>query len=134
MTTPTTEESKERVFTGWLDVNTYGVTVIKSTKDEYFGEPIAELLEDFQGKEVSVHYYITNKKMSQDEALESSIRKDLGGVVDAEYDLDAYSSWTVMELDEKGMVGGHDLIDELGSHEGKYCILVVQVKEVQNEQ
>lgn len=119
---------KREVIQGWIDNDSYGTDVLKEDKDSYSGEAIASVFEEYTGKEISVHYYITDKKVSEDEALEASVIKDLGGEVKAEFILDAYSSWTVMDHKQEAVVGGHDLIEELSSYGGKYCTLIIESK------
>lgn len=120
--------SKE-ISQGWIKYDNYGTLVLKGKKDDYSGEAVAELFEPFNGKEVSVHYYITDKPVTEAEALEASVVKDLGGETKAEFILDAYSSWTVLEHKQKAVVGGHNLIDELDTYEGKYCTLVISTRD-----
>lgn len=117
----------KEVSQGWIEYDSYGSLVLKANKDNYSGEPVAELFEPFNGKTVSTHYYITDKPVTEDEALEASIVKDLGGETKAEFILDAYSSWTVLDHKQEATVGGHNLIDELDTYEGKYCTLVISV-------
>lgn len=121
-------DTKKEVVQGWIDSDSYGSDVLKENKGDYSGTAIAVVFEEYTGEEVSVHYYITDSKVTELEALEASVIKDLGGEVKAEFILDAYSSWTVMEHKQEAVVGGHDLIEELSNYEGKYCTLVIETR------
>ncbi len=80
------------------------------------------------GKCVTVRYYVCDKEMSVDEALEAFLGK-LYGAVDTEYGA-VYSETTgYLWFDDKFSVGGHNLRDELVSYVGKYLILLVTIEE-----
>jgi hypothetical protein len=119
----------KKVTCGWIDTDSYGSLVIKVDKHDHSGSPIAEVFEEYTGKKIAVHYYITDETVTEDQALEASVRKDLGGDVQAEFILDAYSSWTIMDFKQEAVVGGHDLIAELESYEDKFCTLIIESEE-----
>lgn len=118
---------EENIYSGFINNDEYGV-------DNIGNEPIADIFEQYNGKIISVQYYITDKKVTPEQALEASIIKDFGGKVDAEYVLDAYSSWTILELIQNASVGGHNIYDELSSYDGKYCTLIIQPTPTKQEE
>ncbi len=115
----------KEIIQGWVYTDSYGALTLSQKENDRYGQSVAELFEEYAGKSLAVSYYITDKQVSTDEAMSASIVKDLGGEIDAEFVLDAYSEWTVMEFKEKAIVGGHDLVQELETYEGKYCTLVL---------
>lgn len=109
--------------------------------DEYLtidGEALAEKVKNALGftsswsaeklPDVSVHYYISPKKITEEEMLEKEIRT-LAGDATIQYDWDqGYSSWTPGGVSEGLTVGGHNLLEELHTHVGKYLILTIETK------
>jgi len=92
---------------------------------------LAELIKnDFEkGNSVFVSYYITDKKVSEAEAKKSLILKTIGGNLDElHYELYAYSEYTIEDIKEGFIVGGHDLINELKNYEGKFLTLIIEKK------
>lgn len=85
--------------------------------------PLADTLEDeIAGKTVTCRYWITADQCEKIEAIESFL-KTLHGAADAEYG-DRYSEITgYLWTDEELKIGGHDLLEELRSHVGKWLIL-----------
>ena len=91
-------------------------------------EPLCELLQWINGKQVNVRYWITTDKATKDEAVRSHLYK-LFGQADVEYDTE-YSDYTgQLSADELLNVGGHNLLDELKAHDGKYLILEISEAE-----
>lgn len=89
--------------------------------------PLSEILEeDLEGKQVSVRYYVCNRKCSLVEAQKSHLAM-LAGLVDANVGA-RYSEVTgYLWTDEEVKIGGHGLIEELHSHVGKWLILIVDI-------
>ena len=79
------------------------------------------------GLKVNVRYWLTDVPTSFDDA-QTGFLKSLYGVVNAdccatEYN---YSEWTAgMDYDSELNVGGHDLLEELQGHEGKYLLIEI---------
>jgi len=92
-------------------------------------DPIAEIFEeDFQGKQVTVRYWISEKRKTKNELQESTLKKILG-VVDANYG-EHYSEYTGYLWTEEDLnIGGHDLLSELRFFVGKYVYLEVEIHE-----
>lgn len=90
-------------------------------------EPLAEILEcDIANKNVTVRYYISNKKLSLEEANDYLIRQ-ICGIADADYCM-RYSECTgYLWTDEEINIGGHDLLKELKCYENYYLILIVDI-------
>lgn len=91
---------------------------------------IREATENFPGKDVQLNYYISDKLCSKGEMLEGWLKK-LHGNIDAAYEANGYhySSWTWgTDYDTVLKIGGHNLLNELYSYEGKYIILELNFK------
>lgn len=117
---------KTKLYQGFISTGDYGETddcLLLSTLDE----PLADILQDdISEANVTVRYWILDKECSKNEAQERFIKTAMGAV-DVEFsprysDLTGYL-WT----DESLEVGGHDLLQELKSAEGKYLILEIDV-------
>jgi len=112
-----------KTYSGILEVDGYGCL---KCGDFYL---IERLSGDFkQGDPVFIRYFITDKAVTEDEATKALLEKTLGvATIDSlNFELDAYSEWTILEYDEKAVIGGHDLFSELQSAEGKYLLLIVE--------
>lgn len=85
---------------------------------------------DLFDSEVSVSYFISDKKKTEAEIKEGWL-KQLHGAITAEYKTNSYnySEHTYgTDYDTYLQIGGHDLFNELDRFEGKYCVLKIQVK------
>ena len=113
-------------YEGLLSLHSWGeadhILFLSSLSD-----PVAEVLyNNISNKTVTVRYWITEKQCTRDEAQEQFLRNLFGA---AECDFGSHYSeltgylWT----DEEVNVGGHDLIQELRGHVGKWLILEVDV-------
>jgi hypothetical protein len=118
---------KNLVYSGFIIESVYG----EDDDVLFIGEnaecPIACVLEEeIAGKQVSVRYWISNKKKTKEE-LQESFLKELFGVVDASY-TPRYSETTgYLWTDEELNIGGHDLLSELRSYIGKFIFLEIDV-------
>lgn len=90
-------------------------------------QTLAELFEDELSKKVvTVRYWITDERVTRDQAQEAFL-KTLFGVVDAEWSA-SYSEITgFLWADQDIKIDGHDLLDELQSFHGKWLILEVDI-------
>lgn len=97
-------------------------------------KPLAEtLMDDICSTIVTVRYYVSTKIVTLEEAQEDFINQ-LIGVIDVDY-ATFYSEYTgYLWTDEKIVIGGHDLLDELRSYVGKYLILVVDIHDIGREE
>ena len=95
----------------------------KGESDEPLAETIADDI-DRHGSYLSVRYWTADKAADDDAIAEGAIREMLGDG-DAQYRA-CYSDVTgYLWTDEDINVGGHDLLAELKSHAGRYCLLEI---------
>lgn len=88
-----------------------------------------EFSESFNGP-FSLSYFISSEPMNEME-LKVALVKHLSGALDASYDANgyAYSEYTQgTDYDSSLMIGGHDLLSELLSKQGRYLHLTLTVK------
>ena len=114
----------EHTFKGWLKIDDYGEGMDILILDD---EPLAMKFNDeyLTEKYLSVSYYICSKEKTPSEAERNFVNK-ICGACECDYG-DAYSDYTgYLWTDEELEVGGHNLIEELTSYDGKYCILIVK--------
>lgn len=125
---------KTKEFKGVIEYdNDEGTRIYLYDSDEKID--LVNEFEDFDGKEIQVNYWITEKPCTKDEMLEGWLKK-VFGVVESEYDNYYTGSWTYGsqsswgEYEYRGIlkVGGHDLFDELSDMEGKFVIIEINVK------
>ena len=117
---------KTLTYTGQLSVGEFGESydvLLLSNLDEPLAE---ELQEDISSEMVTVRYWITDKECTREEAQESAVRTQMGMagcVYRALYSETTGYLWT----DEEIKIGGHDLLEELSSFDGKWLILEVDI-------
>jgi len=119
------DKSKKNIreYKGWLSIKPYG-----ENDDTLFmgNEPLAIQTEELDGKTVSVRYFTSDKEKTKDEILENFIKMCMGR---AEVNcFDRYTEITgyigsVHDL----MIGGHDLLYELESFVGQYCVIEAEI-------
>lgn len=92
--------------------------------------PLAEMLiADIANRTVTARYWITGRRVTKEEAREAFVRTLLGQA-DVEF-VARYSETTgYLWTDEECRIGGHNLLDELRGHIGKWLILEVEIHEV----
>jgi hypothetical protein len=91
--------------------------------DEPLAETISDDLDRF-GRYASVRYWTADVPMGDEAIMESAVRAMLGEA-DARYK-SAYSEITgYLWTDEDINVGGHDLLEELKTQTGRYCLLEI---------
>lgn len=113
---------KELIARGVLDIDEYGCLTCA-------GRYLIELIQETfsVGDYVAVSYYITDLEVTQEQAMEMLILKTIGGDISRlEFVLDAYSEYTIMDLQEHLVVGGHDLFNELSGHRDKFLNLKIR--------
>jgi len=117
---------KKKVYEGFLSQDDFEFLSISKSENSTT-HPLAALISNDwkNGDQVFLRYYITNKKITPDEVQEKHLSKILGNLT-VDYELEAYSEWTVLDWKEKLSVGSHNLIDELKSYEGKYLVLIIE--------
>lgn len=88
-------------------------------------EPLADELSWMSGRSVSVRYWVSDKICTREEANDAFLRTCMGDAA-VQYQV-AYSELTgYLWTDEELMIGGHDLLKELKSSKGRWCILEVE--------
>lgn len=110
-------------YEGLLSIHNVGdssnVLFLSSMKD-----PLTDELSWISGTQVTIRYWVSDKQVTKDEANDTFMQICMGGSrvrFSAHYsELTGYL-WT----DEDLIVGGHDLLDELKSYEGKWLIMEV---------
>lgn len=87
---------------------------------------IEKIQNDIDGKQVSLRYFISDTEKSKDELLENLI-KQISGDSEAEYN-SRYSDLTgYLWTDQNLKIGGHDVLAEISSYEGKFIHLEIDV-------
>lgn len=91
------------------------------------GEPLAAIIEEDiedHGRYLTVRYWTAAAPLTDEAMVEGAIRELLGaGEADFHH---AYSEITgYLWTDEEINVGGHDLLEELTSQVGRYCLLEI---------
>ena len=115
---------------GWIRESDFGDSDDIVWLDDYDGyrcRPLTEDLENICGEQVTVYYYITDKKCTLEEAQEQFLRYMYAGEAECEFNA-RYSDITgYLWTDENLIIGGHDLLEEIRSHIGSYLILQIEV-------
>jgi hypothetical protein len=116
------------VLQGLLNVDEYDLLCLSTDiKHERLADALESHLDDKIGQLISVNYFITNQEVTLEECKMALIHKVCGGSLDKiQFILEAYSEWTIIEKEEHFVVGGHDLITELKTYDGKYVTLVIE--------
>lgn len=116
---------------GWIRESDYGdssdVIFIDDLGSKFPEKPLTKQLEYLTGEQVTVYYYITDKKCTLEEAQEQFLKMLYVGEADCEFharysDITGYL-WT----DENLIIGGHDLLGEIRSHLDSYLVLEIEV-------
>lgn len=112
-----------RTYMGLLSLHSDGeaddVLFLSSLRD-----PLAEELGWMARKRVSVRYWITDHQCTQEDAQKLATLQIMG-IAHTDY-VARYSEITgYLWTDEEIKVGGHDLLNELKSHVGKWLILEI---------
>lgn len=90
-------------------------------------DPLAERISDDlerHGRYASVRYWTADAPMDDDEIAEAALRS-LFGEADARYKAHYSDVTGYLWTDEDINVGGHDLLEELKSQAGRYCLLEI---------
>ena len=93
--------------------------------NEILGEQISE--SEFEGLKVFLRYFISDEPMATIEEAEEGLVRTVTGTLEAEAFPVCGSEWTGQYDFQQGLtVGGHCLIQELTSHEGKYVLIHIR--------
>jgi hypothetical protein len=121
--------STERVYSGTITVRDYGedTSALWLDPTDYGDEPLTgEIEADIEqfGNTVTVSYWIADGPRTLEQLLENEV-KQLAGAADAEY-TQCHSDITgYLYTDASLVIGGHDLLAELESNEGRWCYLTI---------
>lgn len=126
--------TKKYIYNGYITTDEYGFLCFSKNsnpRDYEHGSSLAATIQDDikDNPLVSVRYFICDKKTNLEEAEKLLIYKMFGGKLNVEYELDAYSEYTIEEWNQDLTVGGHDLIQELNFYNEKYAILVIEIQQ-----
>lgn len=81
---------------------------------------------------VTINYFISENNLSEEKLKEVYIKKCFG-ILDLEYSV-AYSEYTgYLWTTETFDIGGHNLVEELSEHLGKYLYMTITVHEKTKE-
>ncbi len=123
---------EHKIYTGWVktieDVNCHDTFTLQESASTSTLDPLSDkIMNDIgiYGRKLSVQYFASDIQMDSD-ALVTAWLDQIEGIGSADYavrwsDVTGYL-WT----DDYIMVGGHDLIEELQSHEGMYIHLEIK--------
>lgn len=89
-------------------------------------EPLAELAEQFNNCQVSVRYWISDEEITKEQAIEATVMMALG-CTESKFRVHHSEVTGYLWTDEDFNVGGHDLIEEVSSFDGKYLLMEVLV-------
>jgi hypothetical protein len=74
--------------------------------------------------ESSVKYFISDKECTLEEA-QNLICNSINGTLDTQYNINWSETSDYLYTDRKFNIGGHDILKELSSYEGKFVILII---------
>lgn len=120
---------KQLKFEGWIKVEDFvdAYDILVFYHDQLNCEPLARILEDkIVNENVTVRYFISDHEAAL-EQIQTEYLTQLMGCAEVEY-WSHYSEYTgYLWTDEEITIGGHDLLRELKSYDGKYLILLIDV-------
>ncbi len=126
-------EIKEFTFSGFIKIDWSEdfktIKLIDGSKTVDLVKKFRAIFDLFES-EVSVSYFLSDEKKTEEEILEKWLGK-LFGEITAEYETSSYcySSYTYgTDYDTYLRIGGHDLFDEFSEKNDKWCVLKVSVK------
>lgn len=119
-----------KVYQGYLEMRETEITNYE--KDSFLSLSTSDYtltqdLEWITGRQVTLRYWVTNRKCSIKEAITQHTKLCLGYAT-AKFEVN-YSELTgYLYTDECLNIGGHDLLQELENNVGKYIIIEVTAK------
>ena len=137
---------------GYLGTDYDGIIALSDAGDEKYtywgvaGTSITESIESFASgngmvgehnkglggiktyiDDCNLRAYFTDKECELEEAMMALDVLMYGGDIKTRVDRVGYSEWTITGLDlVEFSIGGHDLREELKSHCGEYCHLIIE--------
>jgi hypothetical protein len=97
-------------------------------RDPFADEPLARRIADDMGAHgsyLSVRYWTSDAEMTDDGLRECAVRALFGDGEGTRYSAHYSEVTGYLWTDEDIMVGGHDLLAELESHLGRWCLLEI---------
>jgi hypothetical protein len=90
-------------------------------------EEIVDEVEAYLGREKVIHvsYFISDVELTKQQFLENHLKTVFGSMDIECIDVHGSEYTGYMWTDQKFIIGGHDLLEELTSHDGKYCYLKI---------
>lgn len=91
------------------------------------GQSIVDMIDDLDGRKLTVKYYISNKPINP-ETLEEEFLRQFHGNAIINGDYIHGSEWTGV-YDKKDIfdIDGHSITGELSGHIGEYCYLEIEI-------
>lgn len=120
----------KKIHTGFLKLGS------NSKEDDILfldSEPLAEKLDYLHRKFATVQYYISDKKVTLEQAQEKFLNS-LFGQIDVDYTMQYSETSGYLWTDEEFNVGGHNLLQELKTYHNKYLILIVDIDNPQEKE
>ena len=124
------ESTELKVLSGWIqmeeDENCHDSLFLRNDGSDEEDDPLADRLDFMNRRQVTVRYWIAEKRCTKEEASEDLMGTLMGR---AESDFGArYSEYTgYLWTDENIDVGGHDLLSELRGYNGQFLILEIEL-------
>jgi hypothetical protein len=101
----------------------------KDSKDYWDDKPLADLMrEKYSNKLVTIHYWTCDRELPP-EVLKTAALEHIFGITEADYQTHYSDTTGYLWLDQDIKIGGHDLLEELRSHAGKYLYMEIFVHE-----
>lgn len=93
----------------------------------YIGNESVSSIDEFKGEFVKFTYYICKQPIYEDSVIYDFLESYYEGKCTSNSEYMYGTSWTgCYGREDEFNVGGHDIIEELSSHEGKYCYLILE--------
>lgn len=110
-------------ITGKIEIDIYGLLTID---DKSLTQILQDELNFKNGDTIFLRFFVSKTKKTINESLEFILKLQVGGIIEnLEYDLDAYSEYTILGMTDELVLGGHNLIDILKLYEDYYIILYI---------
>lgn len=90
-------------------------------------EEITDDVECYLGREKLIHvsYFISDVELTKNQFLENHLKSVFGAYELESHDVHGSEYTGYMWTEQKFEVGGHDLLKEITSYDGKYCYLKI---------
>ena len=92
---------------------------------EIDGTALSGLCRDFTGRFCRVRYWVSNTQLTVEQAMEQTAAIAMGNA-DARYVVHGSEITGYLWTDDWFKIGGHDIVEELSNHMGKYLLMEVE--------